>query len=170
MEAGNLRRSDLAMSEENSVALLQRALVGRIATVDAEGTPYVVPLNFVYEDDGRRIHFHLGRQPGHLASNLDFSPKVCFEVDEIGPLFATGDVGCNTDQEYESVVCFGRAAVVSDEEERERIARLFFRKYVDENMPDRSYDSGPVLLAAVEFVTVEVGMMTGKRNAAPERG
>src|SRR3989304_8919929 len=113
MEAGELRRSDRAISEQDSVALLERALVGRIGTVDADGTPYVVPLNFVYEDQGRRIHLHLARQPGHLASNLEFSSKVCFEVDEPGPLFATGEGGRNTDQAYESAVCFGRAAVVS---------------------------------------------------------
>ena len=163
MEMGKLCRSDRAMSEQDSVALLQRALVGRIGTVDADGTPYVVPLNFVYEDQGRRIHLHRARQPGHLASNLGFSPKVCFEVDEPGPLFATGDAGCNTDQAYESVVCFGRAAVASDEREKERIARLFLRKYVDEHMPGRSYDPELVWLGAVEFVTVEVGVVTGKR-------
>ena len=82
MAVGKLRRSDRAMSEEDSVALLQRALVGRIGTVDADGTPYVVPLNFVYEHTARRIHLHFARQPGHLASNLKFSSKVCFEVDK----------------------------------------------------------------------------------------
>ncbi|HJX61710.1 MAG TPA: pyridoxamine 5'-phosphate oxidase family protein [Dehalococcoidia bacterium] len=155
------------MSEQDSVALLERALVGRIGTVDADGTPYVVPLNFVCEGQGRRIHLHRGRQPGHLASNLEFSSKVCFEVDEPGPLFATGEAGCDTDQAYESVVCFGRAAAVADEREKERIARLFIRKYVDEHMPGRSYDRGLVWLGAVEFVTVEVGVVTGKRCAAP---
>ena len=163
MEVGYLRRSDRAMSEQDSVALLQRALVGRIGTVDADGTPYVVPLNFVYENEGRRIHLHRARQPGHLASNLGFSSKVCFEVDEPGPLVATGDAGCNTDQAYESVVCFGRAAVVSDEREKERIARLFLRKYVDGHMPGRSYDPELVWLAAVEFVTIEIALVTGKR-------
>ncbi len=166
MEVGKLRRSDRAMSEQDSGALLQRALVGRIGTVDADGAPYVVPLNFVYEDQGRRIHLHLARQPGHLASNLALSSKVCFEVDEPGLLVATGDAGCNTDQAYESAVCFGRAAVVSDEGEKERIARLFIRKYVDEHMPGRSDDPGLVWLGAVEFVTVEVGVVTGKRCPA----
>ena len=167
MEVGKLRRSDRAMSEQDSVALLQRALVGRIGTVDADGTPYVVPLNFVYEDQGRRIHLHLAKQPGHLASNLAYSSKVCFEVDEPGALVATGDAGCNTDQVYQSALCFGRAAVVSGEREKDRIARLFIRKYVDEHMPGRSYDPGLVWLGTVEFITVEVGVVTGKRCPAP---
>jgi hypothetical protein len=167
METGNLRRTDRAMSEEDSVALLQRALVGRIGTVDAEGTPYVVPLNFVYEEEGRRVHFHLARGPGHLSSNLSFSPKACFEVDEFGAFVATGDAGCDTDQQFESVVCFGRAAVVPDEAESERIARLFFRKYVDQNMSGRSYDPELVWLAAVQFFTVQVDVMTGKHGPTP---
>ena len=94
MAVGKLRRSDRAMSEEDTVVLLRRALVGRIGTVDADGMPYVVPLNFVYEHATCRIHLHFSKQPGHLASNLKFSSKVCFEVDEPGPLIATGETGC----------------------------------------------------------------------------
>ena len=155
------------MSDEDCVALLQRTLVGRIGTIDAEGTPYVVPLNFVYEDEGRRIHLHLAKQRGHLASNLVFASKVCFEVDEPGSLFATGDAGCNTDQVYESVVCFGRAKVIADEREKERIAKLFVRKYIDEHMPGRSYEPGLVWLGTVEFVSIEIGVVTGKRCPPP---
>jgi nitroimidazol reductase NimA-like FMN-containing flavoprotein (pyridoxamine 5'-phosphate oxidase superfamily) len=164
MAVGKLRRSDRAMSEEDTVVLLRRALVGRIGTVDADGTPYVVPLNFVYEHAASRIHLHFARQPGHLASNLKFSSKVCFEVDEPGPLIATGETGCETSHVYESVICFGRAQVVSDERERARIARLFVRKYVDQHMPGRSYKPGLAPLSIVDFTTVEVGVMTGARR------
>ena len=164
MVVSRLRRSDRAMSEEDSVALLRRALVGRIGTVDADGMPYVVPLNFVYEHQPHRIHLHLARQPGHLASNLSLSSKACFEVDEPGPLIATGQAGCETSQVYESVICFGRAQVVSDERERMRIARLFVRKYLDQHMQGRSYKPELVALESVEFVTVEIEVMTGKRR------
>ena len=167
MAVGKLRRSDRAMPHEDCVGLLQRALVARIGTIDADGAPYVVPLNFVYEDEGRRIHLHLTKQRGHLASNLEFSSKVCFEVDEPGSLIATGDAGCNTDQVYESVVCFGRATVIADELEKERIAGLFVRKYIDEHMPGRSYEAGLVWLGAVEFFTVDIEVVTGKRCPPP---
>jgi nitroimidazol reductase NimA-like FMN-containing flavoprotein (pyridoxamine 5'-phosphate oxidase superfamily) len=164
MTLGKLRRADRAMSEEDTLALLHRALVGRIGSVDADGRPYVVPLNFVYEHPTRRIHLHLSKDPGHLVANLSFSSKVCFEVDEPGPLLATGETGCETSQAYESVICFGQAQVMSDEQERERIARLFVRKYVDEHMPDRSYKQELIPLSIVEFVTVEVGVMTSTRR------
>ena len=164
MLAGKARRSKRAMSDEDSEALLHRALVGRIGTVDAEGTPYVVPLNFVFEGQPRRIHLHLAKEPGHLASNLKFSSRVCFEVDEAGPLIATDETACETSQAYESVVCFGRAHTVIDERERTRVASLFVRKYVDGHMPSRSYKPGLPLLSIVQFVTVKIEVMTGKRR------
>lgn len=164
MTLGEIRISDRAMSEEDTVVLLQRALVGRIGTVGADGMPYVVPMNFVYERAKRRVHLHLARNPGHLAANLAFSPKVCFEVDEPGPLIATGETACETDHVYESVVCFGEARVVADQKERARIARLFVRKYVDQGMPGRSCKPGLVYLEIVDFVTIEVSVMTGKRR------
>ena len=164
MAIGKLRRTDRAMSDEDSAALLHRALVGRIGTVDAEGTPYIVPLNFVFEGQSRRLHLHFAKQPGHLAANLKFSPKACFEVDEPGPLIATGETACETSHAYESVICFGLAHVVADERERTRVASLFVRKYVDEQMPGRSYKAGLPLLSTVELVTVEIDVMTGKRR------
>jgi hypothetical protein len=54
--------------------------------------------------------------------------------------------------------------VVTDERERTRVASLFVRKYVDGHMPGRSYKTGPALLSIVEFVTVEIDVMTGKRR------
>jgi nitroimidazol reductase NimA-like FMN-containing flavoprotein (pyridoxamine 5'-phosphate oxidase superfamily) len=167
MAVGKLRRSDRAMPDEDSEGLLHRALVGRIGTVDAEGTPYVVPLNFIFEGRPPRIHLRLAKQPGHLASNLKFSPKVCIEVDEPGPLIATGQTACETDHAYESVVCFGRAHMVTDERERTRVASLFVRKYLDRHMPGRSYKRGLALLSIVHIVTVEIEVMTGKRRPHP---
>lgn len=164
MTLGKLRLSDRAMSKKDTVALLRRALVGRIGTVDADGMPYVVPMNFVYEHAARRIHMHFARQPGHLASNLKFSSRVCFEVDEPGPLVATGQTACDTDHVYESVICFGRAQLVSDERERARIARQFVRKYIGRHMPGRSYKPDLVFMAIVDFVTVDIEVMTGKRR------
>jgi nitroimidazol reductase NimA-like FMN-containing flavoprotein (pyridoxamine 5'-phosphate oxidase superfamily) len=164
MVVGKVRRSDRAMSDEDSEALLDRALVGRIGTVDAEGTPYVIPVNFAFEGQPRRIHLHLAKEPGHLASNLRFSSRVCFEVDDPGPLIATGETACETSHAYESVVCFGRAHTVTDERERTRVATLFVRKYVDGHMPSRSYKPGLPLLSIVDFVTVEIEVMTGKRR------
>jgi nitroimidazol reductase NimA-like FMN-containing flavoprotein (pyridoxamine 5'-phosphate oxidase superfamily) len=165
MTLGELRISDRAMSEKDSVTLLQRALVGRVGTVGADGMPYVVPMNFVYEHAGRRIHVHLARQQGHLAANLALSPKVCFEVDEPGPRIATGETACETDHVYESVICFGQGLVVSDQDERTRIAGLFVQKYVDQGMPGRSCKPGLVYLGIADFVTVDIAVMTGKRRA-----
>lgn len=167
MAFGKLRRSDRAMSEGDSEALLQRALVGRIGTVDAEGRPYVVPLNYVFEGQPRRIHLHLAKQPGHLASNLEFSPRICFEVDEPGPLIATGETACETSHACESVICFGRAHTVTDERERTRVARLLVRKYVDGQMPGRSYKPQLALLSIAAFVTLDIDVMTGKRRPHP---
>ncbi len=83
------------------------------------------------------------------------------------PLIATGETGCETDHVYESVICFGRARVVSDLDERVRIARLFVQKYVDQAMPDRSLKAGLVFMDIVDFITFGISLMTGKRLSPP---
>jgi nitroimidazol reductase NimA-like FMN-containing flavoprotein (pyridoxamine 5'-phosphate oxidase superfamily) len=167
MALGRPRMAEREMSRKDTVALLQRALVGRLGTVGSEGLPYVVPLDFVFEDEPPRIHLHIARQQGHLSSNLGFSSRVCFEVDEPGPLVATGETACETDHAYESAVCFGEAHFVSGKRERGRIARLFVRRFVDQGMPGRSYKRGLASLKSVDLVTVHVEVMTGKRG--PDR-
>jgi len=172
MTLGKVRRRSLAMGKEESETLLQRCLVGRMATVGSDGKPYITPVNYVYEPRARRIYFHHSPKRGHLLTNLRHSNKVCFEVDEPGPVVATGDYACNTTQAYRSVICFGPMSAVENAEEKKRIIGLLVRKYIDELMPDRLYGPEIVQLDRIMVLAMEIEVMTGKQRKlpAPRRG
>ena len=155
------------MGQEESEALLQRCLVGRMGTVGSDGMPYVTPLNYVYEPRAQRIYFHHSPKRGHLLTNLRHSNKVCFEVDEPGPVVATGDYACNTTQAYRSVICFGRMSAVENTEEKKRVVELLVRKYIDELMPDRMYDPELVQLDRIMVLAMDIEVMTGKHRELP---
>ena len=50
------RRKDRAIPKEKAIALLKKAEYGVPSTVDEDGTPYGVPLNFCVIDHS--IYFH----------------------------------------------------------------------------------------------------------------
>jgi nitroimidazol reductase NimA-like FMN-containing flavoprotein (pyridoxamine 5'-phosphate oxidase superfamily) len=68
--------------DDSARELLPHGYAGRLGTVGADGFPYVVHLLYIVLDD--RIWVHNTRARGHLRTNVDFEPRVCFEIDEAG--------------------------------------------------------------------------------------
>jgi nitroimidazol reductase NimA-like FMN-containing flavoprotein (pyridoxamine 5'-phosphate oxidase superfamily) len=74
-----VRRKDRLMSAEDAWAFLAGGYSGRLATVGKDGFPYITPLLHVTSQP--RIFVHSANTAGHLRTNVDFCPQVCFEVD-----------------------------------------------------------------------------------------
>lgn len=66
------------MLEDEARSLLQTAKVGRLGCVD-NGEPYIVPINYIFEDDS--IYSHT--LPGRKLEALRAHPRACLQVDEI---------------------------------------------------------------------------------------
>lgn len=163
MPAGELRRRDREISQVETHGCLDRAMVGRIGTVGPDGEPYVVPMNFVFDQTSNRVYLHCATT-GHLLDNLAVNSRACFEVDEVGELLATGPSGCDTSQAYQSVICFGHSRIVNSGPEKEAALRSFVEKYVDRMMPGRSYDPAMKAPYATAVIAIDVEKMTGKRR------
>ncbi len=163
MPLGKLRRSDRGMGVPETEALLARALVGRLGTVGPDGTPYVIPLNFVYDPERRILFMHCATT-GHKLDNLAANSRACFEVDEPGEITALGPYACDIAQPYRSAVCFGTARIVFDGPEREEALHLLVRKYVDLVMPGHQYKPELRTLKATSVIALQVETMTGKER------
>lgn len=110
-----MRRPDRELPEAEAWRLLAQADHGVLATVDAEGQPYAVPLNHVLVDHALYIHCALD---GHKLDNLEANPRVSYCVithGEVEPAaFSTA---------FESAIAFGTARIVDDESERTEALR-----------------------------------------------
>src|SRR5207249_7060201 len=122
-----VRRADKLMTEERARETLERGFCGRLATVGEDGWPYCVPLLYVCMDG--EIFVHNTRAKGHLRANVDREPRVCFEIDEAGEVFAYGRFECDSTVEYRSVIVFGRIRVVEDLATRQRFFDALMAKY-----------------------------------------
>ncbi|GAV30871.1 predicted flavin-nucleotide-binding protein [Coriobacteriaceae bacterium EMTCatB1] len=148
-----MRREDHRMLREEAEALLRRAQVLRLGLVD-EGGPYVVPLNFGYEDG--RIYLH-GAPEGRRMDAIARDPRVCFEVDE-GEI-VRGERPCGYTSRFSSVVGYGRARVLETKEEKLRGLQALMRHY---GGPVDGID--PAVLEKTAVVEIAIEQMDGKRH------
>src|SRR5262249_47340784 len=103
MNIGRLEQTD-------SVVILREGNLGRLGCI-ADGAPYVVPVNYVF--DGTDIYIH--SLPGKKINALRSNPRVCLQVDEIKDAY-----------NWRSVIAFGNYEEISDEKLREEVlGRLF---------------------------------------------
>jgi uncharacterized protein len=161
---GDLRRADKMMSRQEVSDFLTAARCGRTATVGSDGYPYVVPNLFVWMDE--RIFLHTARHRGHFLTNVEFSDRVCFEVDEPGQTFPYGPVECDTSIAFRSVVVFGRIEVVEDQDTKRRFFSGFMRKYAPADSWGRAQGSFPRMDSTILYC-IRPEILTGKQARDP---
>lgn len=158
-----LRRTDKLMSPARVQELLARGYAGRVATVDPDGWPYVVPLLYVWRHG--EVWVHNTRVRGHFRASVEHEPRVCFEVDEPGDVFPYGRFECDTSVAYRSVIVFGRIRVIEDEGQKAAFFDALMEKYGDPgwSRPRGFYPR----LAEVTVYAIAVERMTGKETPLP---
>ena len=115
------------LSAEEIALLLDRATVATLASLNADGSPYTVPIHFVYS--GGAIYFH-GLPAGQKVENLQRDPRASFNVYHMdGLLYDPDGKPCDTNTKYQSVVVQGQVVFLSDPAEKETVLRSIIRKY-----------------------------------------
>jgi len=158
-----IRRTDKRMSDERAREILACGYAGRLGTVGADGWPYVVPLLYVVRND--EIWVHNAAAPGHLRDNVEHEPRVCFEVDEPGEVFAYGRFECDTSVEYRSVVAFGRIRIAEDGAEKTAFCDALMARYGDPRW-ERPASFYP-RLDQITVYAIAVERLTGKETPLP---
>ncbi|MBQ6595669.1 MAG: pyridoxamine 5'-phosphate oxidase family protein [Clostridia bacterium] len=121
-----MRRIAQQISPEECAEVLRRATSGVLGLHGDDGYPYTVPLSFVYQEGGAglgTIGFHCAKT-GHKIDAIRRNGQVSFTVidrDEVMPRERT--------TKYRSVIVFGRARILEDEQEMRRVANAIGDKY-----------------------------------------
>ena len=146
------------MDEERTAELLMRAKIGHLATLNENGAPYVVPVQFAVMEG--KLYFHSAME-GQKLQNILRDGRVCFEIcEEMGLLYdPDSESACAVNTKYESAVIFGTGQLIERQEEKERALRCIVGKYAPElaGKPFR-----PQSFANTAVVAVEIGACTGK--------
>jgi len=156
MEPGKVRRKDREIGLEESRKILDSGTYGVLATVDASGQPYAVPLSYVVLNE--KIYFHCARS-GHKIDNLAGNPRVSFVV--VGRAEAVYNGHYTT--YYESAVVFGRTCEVEDADEKYAAIYALTEKYTPDNM-DKAEEYIRSHMKPTAIYAIEMEIITGKAN------
>lgn len=154
MEFREMRRKRQQMTEAECIEILERNTSGVLAVLGDGGYPYGVPLSYVYDD--KKIYFHCAKS-GHKLDAVKDYDKVSFCVI---------DQDLVVPQEYttyfRSVIAFGRARVVEQQEEMCSAIRKLSKKYYPEDSEENLNATIKREYSALCMVKMEVEHMTGK--------
>ena len=134
-------------SKKKIIEFLNNQPVGRIASIDANGYPQVIPMNFVFVQadipginsqaiiklDAIYMHSH---PFGEKLDNIKRNEKVGFEVDQhicfLPSYYFHPTDASQADTLYISVVIKGNSLIVEDNEEKARALNALMEKYQKE--------------------------------------
>lgn len=128
-------------------SLLDRAEVASLATVNADGTPYVTPVHFLYQEETVYVH---GLPAGQKIDNIKATPAVCLTVYEMeGLLLDPAGNPCDTNTGYQSVIIQGTASLLTDVGAKKKILEGLVWKYTpalsDRALPENMIKGTAVL-------------------------
>ena len=159
-----IRRRDRAVEDDAWIKdFLHRAAWGLMAMAD-EGQPLVNSNLFVYDAAADCIYLHTAIS-GRTRATIEANARVCFHVAEMGRLLPAGEA-LEFSVEYASVIVFGLACIVQDEDEARRGLQLLLDKYAPHLRPGRDYR--PITdqeLARTSVYRIDIEGWSGKRKA-----
>lgn len=156
-------------NREEIEQILERARIGRLATLGADGYPYVTPVNYVFYRQA--IYFHCAHK-GEKIDNIKGCDKVCFEVDiplsYLGVDYDRSRPSCHVHQFYHCVIIRGRAEFVEDIGEKTAALNALLRVH------EEGGDFEPVTAGTKEagfctVIAVRIESMSGKSDLAQKK-
>lgn len=143
-------------------AFLRTAQVGHIAS-SLNGQLFLTPSLFWFDEENRQIIFH-SNVTGRVRSNLESSPKVCFEASEMGRLLPS-NVALEFSVQYRSVVVFGTAHLVTDPAEARRVLYGLIQKYFPTMRAGEEYrEITDKELKRTSVYAIQIEEWSGKEN------
>ena len=118
-----MRRSPQALSREEMIDLLNTETRGVMSVQGDDGYPYGFPINHYYDEEENKLYFH-GANFGHRVDAVKRDPKVSYCVYG-GEYQVEGDWA----KYVKSVIVFGKAELIEDQDEVCRISRLICDKF-----------------------------------------
>ena len=126
-----------------------------VGFADTDGTPYVLPMNFGYQDGVVYLH---SAQTGRSISMIERNPRVCITFNTDRKLVAQHpEVACSFSMRSKSVVSWGKVRFEEDFDKKVEALDVIMSHY-----SDRKFRCGHPAVRNVKIWIVELEEMTCK--------
>ncbi len=126
-----MRKESRAMDSQWALDLMHKAPYITVSFVDADGQAYGLPLSLASDDDVN-WYFHCALE-GKKIDAIKAHPEVCLSaVTRCAPTVGPKDNSYTL--QYKSAVAFGKAEIVTDDEEKISGLRLICQRFLPQHM------------------------------------
>lgn len=119
-----MRRSDLAISEEETRELIAASKFAVLCLVDPNGLPYGIPMDYIYKGD--YLYFH-GAKEGRKIDSMKDKPRGCAVI--LGDTIVIPE---KFGRKYTSAIVEGAIELIDDPETKRQVMTWV----VESNSPD----------------------------------
>ncbi len=158
MSNDHMLRKERQMSDKDARAFLKDGRVGRMATIDGD-KPYVVPFIYFFDEKKNEILLHCAKK-GRKIRAISSINNVCFEVDEMKEIISV-DAPCEFDLAYRSVLVEGRAALMTEDQDKADALNKIFKKYA----PDHGGMISAEMAKGTLTIRINIDSLVGKQGA-----
>lgn len=113
--------------QERIERLIRSCTLCYVGMADQEGVPYVLPMNFGYENDIIYLH---SAQEGNSITILEKNPNLCITFCTDPKLvWQNEEVACSYRMRSDSVICHGKVSFEEDFDEKVKALHIIMRQY-----------------------------------------
>lgn len=117
--------------QERIETVIRSCKVCFVGMADEEGRPYVLPMNFGYEEGIIYLH---SAQEGRSIRTMDKNPQICVTFCSEPVLIRQHpDVACSYRMRAGSVICEGKVEFEEDFDEKVKALNIIMRQYIDKD-------------------------------------
>ena len=128
-----------------------------------EDQPFITPSTYFYDEANNRLIFH-SNIAGRIRTNIEHQPQVCAEVSELGRLLPS-NVALEFSLQFRSVVVFGQAFILEDEQEQREVMHKLIAKYFNKMQLGKDYRPATEKeLKRTTVYEIRIGSWSGKEN------
>jgi nitroimidazol reductase NimA-like FMN-containing flavoprotein (pyridoxamine 5'-phosphate oxidase superfamily) len=149
-----MKKRDLTFKPEIE-AIIKNCESCNLAMADGDGMPYVVPMNFGYEDS--HIYLHSART-GKKIDIMNTNPRVCISFSTDHQLrWVNEEVACSWGMKYRSVLAYGVVEFIEEYDEKVRALKIIMKHY-----SDKEFDFNAPAVNDVMVFRVKVDKLDGR--------
>jgi nitroimidazol reductase NimA-like FMN-containing flavoprotein (pyridoxamine 5'-phosphate oxidase superfamily) len=149
-----MRQREISIEAE-LLDVIKRCQWCHLAMVDPDGNPYVIPMNFGFRE---QLIFMHGAQHGKKISILRQNPAVCinFSTDHLLH-YQNEDVACSWSMKYRSVIVYGKAEFINEQEEKISALNIIMAHY-----SEKTFRFNPPSIREVNVWKIRIEKIQGR--------
>lgn len=148
-------RTSVITGRKEQEDIISQCDVCFVGIAEADGTPYVIPMNFGYAEGVIILH---SAPEGKNLNLLALNNRVCVTFcTERKLVYQHPDVACSYSMNAKSVICKGTVSFIEDLTEKESALNLTMKNYTD-----RPFKYSRPALVNVKVWRVTIDEMTAK--------